>query len=130
MGDRPLLDEQFKAELEALTASMCKALNDPKRLAVMYLLADGPQTVGSLAELIGAAQANVSQHLAVLRERGLVTGDRQGTSIEYSLCHPQVIDAIDLLREIQRDALEQRLAVTATADPSFRQGGNPHLQAD
>lgn len=104
---RTVLDETFRAELEQLTAAMCKALNDPKRLAIMYLLADMPRSVGQLADALGAASSNVSQHLAVLRDRGLVDSNRQGTTIEYSLRHRKVIEAIDLLRDIQREELRR-----------------------
>lgn len=87
---------------------MCKALNDAKRLTVLYALADGPHTVGELCELLDAPQSNTSQHLAVLRNGGLVETSRQGSSVLYSLRHPKVIDAIDVLREVMADEVARQ----------------------
>lgn len=94
------IDDQLRQELSELTASVCKALSDAKRLMILYALRDGALTVTQLVDVIDASQANVSQHLAVLRERGLVEASRQGNNVHYSLRHPQVLDAVDLLRGI------------------------------
>ena len=100
--------DTLRAELAELTGSMCRALNDSKRLAILYALADGPLTVSELCEAIDAPQANTSQHLAVLRERGLIEPDRQGNNVFYSLRHERIIDAIDILRGIMGDELSRR----------------------
>jgi DNA-binding transcriptional ArsR family regulator len=92
---------------------MCKALNDPKRLMALYALRDGASTVTELCEALEAPQSNVSQHLAVLRERGLVEADRQGHNVYYRLRHPRVLDAIDVLREVQASELDRRQQLLA-----------------
>ena len=102
------LDPALRAELTELTVSLCKALSDPKRLMLLYALADGPRSVNELAEAVDARDANVSQHLAVLRERGLVDTQRRGASVIYSLRHPGIIDAVDALRAILRSEVERR----------------------
>lgn len=94
------LDPALRAELHELTGSLCKALNDPKRLMVLYALAERPRSVGELCAMLETTQPNVSQHLAMLRERGIVETARQGNSIHYSLRYPRLLEAIDLLREI------------------------------
>lgn len=104
-------DPQLRQELEELTASMCKALNDAKRLTVLYALGDGPHTVGELCEILGAPQSNTSQHLSVLRNQGLVDTERQGNAIRYSLRHPKIIDAVDLLRAVMSDEVARRHAL-------------------
>jgi len=96
------LPSALRAELDELTGSLCRALNDPKRLMLLYALAEGPRSVGALAATLGAQQANVSQHLALLRDRGLVETERRGTSIIYSLRYPELVDAVDQLRDILR----------------------------
>lgn len=111
----PVVDPLLRAELDALGARMCKALNDPKRLLVLYALADGPHTVGELCELIEAPQSNTSQHLAVLRDRGLIEAERHGSNVLYSLRHPKVLAAIDLLREVMADELDRQQALRAPA---------------
>ncbi len=115
MDDAPAtLTEGLRDEIAQLTSSMCHALNEPKRVLIMYVLADGRMTVSDLCRAVGASQSNVSQHLAVLRERGLVTAEREGSNVHYSLRHPRVLDAIDILREIQADEVSRRQGLVTT----------------
>lgn len=113
MADRspPHLDDRLREELAELTTSVCKALNDPKRLMILYALRAGPLTVTELVEVLNASQTNVSQHLAILRERGIVEANRQGNKVQYALRHPEVIDAVDLLRQIMSAELDRRAGV-------------------
>ena len=104
----------LRQELQELTASICKALNDPKRLLLLYALGDGPQTVTQLCEVLEAPQSNTSQHLAILRERGLVEATRQGNNVRYSLRHPELLDAIGVLRSVMASELERRNAVLSS----------------
>jgi DNA-binding transcriptional ArsR family regulator len=105
------LDAALRAELVELTATLCHALNDPKRLFILHALADGPVSVGQLAARVEATTANVSQHLAVLRERGLVDTERDGLNVIYSLRYPELLDAVADLRGILRTELARRLAL-------------------
>jgi DNA-binding transcriptional ArsR family regulator len=98
----------LRMELGELTATLCHALNDPKRLLILHVLSEGPASVGELATAVEATVANVSQHLAVLRERGLVDSERDGLSVIYSLRYPELIDAIGQLRSILREELRRR----------------------
>ena len=102
--------DALRAELVQLTATLCHALNDPKRLLILHALAGGPSSVGALAEAVDATVANVSQHLAVLRDRGLVDGERDGLSVIYTLRYPELIDVIADLRAILRTELTRRAA--------------------
>lgn len=105
------MDMRLRQELDELVSSMCRALNDPKRLFLIYALAEGPHTVSELCEAIDAPQSNTSQHLAILRERGLVDSERQGNNVVYSLRHPKVVQAIDLLRSVLEDELARQQAL-------------------
>lgn len=107
------IDPRLRRELDELVSSLCKALTDAKRLVVLYALRDGPHTVSELCEVLEAPQSNTSQHLAVLRDRGLVDTERQGNNIVYSLRHPKVIDAIELLRAVMEDEFSRRQALRA-----------------
>ena len=104
----PDLGDALRAELTQLTTTLCHALNDPKRLLILHALAAGPTSVGALAAAVEASVANVSQHLAVLRERGLVDAERDGLNVIYSLRYPELIDAIGDLRAILRTELRRR----------------------
>ena len=107
------VDPLLRQELDELGARMCKALNDPKRLLVLYALADGPHTVTDLCDMLEAPQSNTSQHLAVLRDRGLIEAERQGNNVQYSLRHRKVLDAIDILREVMADELDRQQSLRA-----------------
>jgi DNA-binding transcriptional ArsR family regulator len=62
-----------------------KALADPTRARIVAQLADGGLCVGALAYRLGVTHSAVSQHLRILREAGLVDGERQGYRVHYSL---------------------------------------------
>lgn len=96
----------FVEEVHRLHAELCQALADPKRILILYALAEAPRTVGELAESLALRQSNVSQHLAVLRDRGLVAAERTGTRVTYSLTYPAVVQALDLLRAVLRAKLD------------------------
>lgn len=109
------MDDRLRDELTMLTGSLCKAVADPKRLMILHLLDDGPHAVGELADALEATQANTSQHLAVLREQGLVETERRGASIIYSLRYPRILEAVGILRGIQADEFARRFGVVAGA---------------
>ena len=117
MAPRAQIDERLRRELDELVGSMCKALNDPKRLLLIYALSFGPHTVSELCQVIDAPQSNTSQHLAVLRDRGLVDTARAGNNVLYSLRHPKVIEAIDLLRGVMEDEIARQQALRQPAEP-------------
>jgi DNA-binding transcriptional ArsR family regulator len=102
------IDAALRSELNELTSTLCHALNDPKRLLLLHVLSDGPTSVSALASALDASVANVSQHLAVLRERGLVDTERDGLNVIYSLRYPELIAAIGQLRSILRTELRRR----------------------
>ncbi len=93
------MNEELDAELRDLHERVCKAIADPKRLLIITILRDGELSVGDIADALGASHSNASQHLAVLRDRGIVTTRRAGTSIYYSLRSDKILQAIDLMRD-------------------------------
>jgi DNA-binding transcriptional ArsR family regulator len=70
-------------------ARRLKALADPERLRIIQCLKDGPKNVSTLSELLNDDIANVSHHLGVLRNAGVVQDEKQGKFVVYSL-HPDV----------------------------------------
>ena len=99
------MDADVAHQLHELHARVCKAIADPKRLLIIYELRDKELSVGDLCEALHLSQSNVSQHLTVLRERGVVTSRREGTTIYYSLRSQKVVQAVDLLREFMAESL-------------------------
>lgn len=95
--------ETLRQELDRLHASVCKGLADPKRLLIINVLRDGPLSVSDLTELLDLPQSNVSQHLGILRDKGLVSSRREGQFVYYSLVSMKLVEAMDLLREVMMD---------------------------
>ena len=98
----------LKQEIIQLEADFCAALSDPTRIFILYALNERALNVTELTNELGLPQPTISRHLKVLRERGLVYTERQGTVITYHLADQRVIQAMDLLRSAMRDRLTQR----------------------
>ena len=88
-------------------AEICKVFTNPKRLEIISLLRDGEKTVNELTELAGVPQANVSQHLTVLRQNDVVTTRRNGANIYYKIANPKILQAFDLMREVLLEKLSE-----------------------
>ena len=114
-----MIDES-KIQLFQHQASICKTLADAKRLMILHELRDSEMSVGQLASGLGLPQSNVSQHLAILRERGIVTPRRDGTTIYYKLANPKIGEACDLVREVLADQLSQNQVLVKTLSRKAR----------
>jgi len=90
-----------------LHAQMCKVFTSPKRLEILNLLRDKELSVGQLVKKANIRQANLSQHLSLLREKGIVNTRRAGQTIYYSLANPKIIKAFDIMREILWERLNK-----------------------
>jgi DNA-binding transcriptional ArsR family regulator len=102
------MEERLEREVNQLHASICQALADPKRILILYELHEGPKTVTELTEALKVPQPTVSRHLKMLREQRLVTNQRDGVSIRYSLSDDRVIDALDTMRAVLIGGLAQQ----------------------
>ena len=100
-----------RQELLQLHASVCKGLADPKRLLIIDALRDGELSVTEICHRLELPQANVSQHLSILRDKGLVRTRRNGQYVYYSLSSQKIIEAMDLLREVMNEQLVVPTAV-------------------
>ncbi len=105
------MDKQLLKEINSLHAQICGGLADPKRIAILYAIADKPLSVTELADTLEMPQATVSRNLKILRERGMVTARRQGLNIYYSIGDKRIIRALDLLREVLADGLTKQVAL-------------------
>ncbi len=84
-------------------SELCKTLANPKRQQLLGTLRDREMSVGELAQSTGIGQATVSQHLAILRSRGIVKVRRQGSFAYYSITNLKIIQAFDLITEVMRE---------------------------
>jgi rhodanese-related sulfurtransferase len=102
MGDRAA-----KVALFDEFARAAKALASGRRLELVDVLANGERTVEALAGEVGLSVANTSQHLQILRQAGLVSSRREGTSIHYRLAGPEVFELWRSLRTLAASRLAQ-----------------------
>ena len=84
---------QFKAEF-------FKALAHPLRVRILELLRSGPLSVTQIREATGVPTSSLSQQLAVLRARNIVTTERRGTTIIYQVAEPELFELLDVARRI------------------------------
>jgi rhodanese-related sulfurtransferase len=113
MGDRAA-----KTALFDEFARAAKALASGRRLELLDVLANGERTVETLAGEAGLSVANTSQHLQILRQAGLVSSRRQGTSVHYRLAAPEVFELWRTLRTLAASRLAEveRLAAAYLGD--------------
>ena len=99
-----------------LQAEICRTLAHPARIAILHLLSEEPREVGRLASAIEISQPNASQHLAVMRQAGLVEAEREGRGAVYRLTDPGVISACDLMAGVMRRKLARMAELSAAIE--------------
>ena len=98
-----------------MQAEICGALAHPVRLEILDLLSEKEQNSGQLLEVLKIPKANLSQHLSVLKEAGLIKARREGLFQYFSLAIPQIKDACSLVKKVLHEKLtgEERRAFEA-----------------
>ncbi len=91
------------SQIFELHAQLLKALAHPRRLEIIHLLRDQELCVSDIYEMLDLPQANISQHLMILRDAGVLVTRREGKQIVYTLANKKIIKASDLLREVLID---------------------------
>lgn len=87
-------------EIDRMHGQICYAMREPVRIMMLYILGEKGRYVNEVSELLEIPQSTASRHLAVLRERGLVNTERQGTSIRYTLADERILDILDEMRKL------------------------------
>ncbi|HYA32227.1 MAG TPA: metalloregulator ArsR/SmtB family transcription factor [Thermodesulfovibrionales bacterium] len=94
--------------LYELQSEVCKTLASPKRIEILNALKDGEKTVSELVEILGVPKANVSQHLAVMRHKGILKSRREGINMYYRVSNLKVIHACVLMKEVLVDQMKEK----------------------
>jgi DNA-binding transcriptional ArsR family regulator len=97
--------------LRRFKADIFQALAHPTRIAILELLRGGELSAGALIEKLGMEQANVSQHLAVLRAKQLVVNRKAGNQVFYAVRDPILIEVLDLMRSYFHAHLSEALEI-------------------
>jgi ArsR family transcriptional regulator, virulence genes transcriptional regulator len=91
-----------------LQADICKTFSNAKRMEIINVLKDKEMSASDLLEEIGLSKANLSQHMGVLRSKGVVLARREGLNIFYRISNPKIIQACNLMREVLLDQLREK----------------------
>lgn len=105
MRNRPLTQKEKALCLQH--AQMCQVLSHPTRLEIITVLREGEQTVGVIAKLLEISMGNLSQHLAMMRERRILSSRKEGNQVYYRVANPKMLKVFDLLREILMEQIEK-----------------------
>jgi len=83
-------------------------MSNATRLRIVHQLRQKPSCVGEIASATDLAQAKVSQHLSILRARGIVIAQRKGSEIIYRIANHKIVRVCDLMREVLADQAAER----------------------
>lgn len=115
----------IEQEINLLHSRLCAALADPKRILLLYALGERPMNVSELCESLDLPQPTTSRHLRMLRERGLVSTQREGNMVIYTLADHRVIRALDTLRAVLADQLASQARIAETVSQQLDDGSTP-----
>ena len=103
-----------------LHAEICKTFSNPIRLEILSNLREGRKSVNEIAALTGVRQATISQHLSVLRQRGVVTTKREGINVYYQVASPKITQACNLMREVLLENISSMNEITEKGGAKIR----------
>jgi DNA-binding transcriptional ArsR family regulator len=109
----------MQESLRRFKADIFQALAHPTRIAILEFLSDGELSAGVLIDKLGMEQANVSQHLAVLRAKQLVINRKSGNQVFYSVRDPVIIEVLALMRTYFHSHLKEALGMLDEMDNSL-----------
>lgn len=111
------MEREQERRLYQLQAELCYVLADPTRLELLAWLSEGPRPVKDLIEATGQRQAKISQHLAVMRQRGILRAERNGTEMHYSVADPRILEACHITRAVLLQQLAAQGELAARVAP-------------
>lgn len=115
-----MTEKETRRRIYEMHAEVCSVLSNAKRLEIIDLLRSGEKTAGDLTKEMGLSKTNVSQQLAVLRNKGILISRREDQHIYYRLAFPNMLKAYDLLRQVLIERLREQGKTAA------RIGGKTH----
>ncbi len=108
----------MNSPLRLFKAQIFQALAHPTRIAIVECLGEGEVSAGALLVHLNVEQANLSQHLAVLRAKHVVSGRKAGNQVYYTLRDPVLIQVLDLLKQYFNVQLQQTAAMLDDMEPA------------
>lgn len=120
----------MKDSLRRFKADIFQALAHPTRIAIMELLENGELSAGELMGKLGIEQANVSQHLAVLRTKQLVVNRKAGNQVFYSVRDPIIIKVLALMRRYFYTHLQEAMDLLGEMDQKSDSHADPDSHSE
>ncbi len=114
------MDSIFK-----LQADICKIFANDKRLKIINLLKIGEMSNQEIMQETGLSKVNVSQHINILKSKGVIISRREGQQLFYSISNPKIIQACNLMREV---LVEQHLAREKAVYRFVKESSNKSLK--
>jgi len=96
MSKKPIEKEE---DIVTAAASM-KAIAHPLRLKILCVLSAGALSVQDIVEQVGTTQSNISQHLAILREKGILIANKDANHVYYRIGDSRILKLVGLMREV------------------------------
>ncbi len=96
------------SDFYCLHSEMCKTLANEKRQRILDALRDGELTVSDIQARTGIAQATLSQHLGIMRSKGMLISRRDGAHVHYFLSNAKILQAFDLISEVLAEQMDVR----------------------
>ena len=93
-----------------LQSGFCSTFSSPKRLEILNVLRDSELTVSEILERMSISKTNLSQHLAVMKNQGVLETRREGQHIYYYVANKKILQAYDLIQEVLIELMNKKLA--------------------
>ncbi len=106
--------------LYEMHADFCKFMGSAIRIEILFLLGEKELCVEELATSMDVKVPNVSQHLAIMREKGVVHVRRDGNKMYYSISNPKTLQACIIMREAMIEQMERNIELVK----EVQNGGN------
>jgi ArsR family transcriptional regulator len=102
--------------LRTYKASIFRALSHPTRIAILELLRDRELSARAIQDKLGLEQANLSQHLAILRSHQIVVNRKDGNQVFYSIRNPMLVKVLDIMRQYFQASLADAVQMLEEAE--------------
>ena len=102
------MKKKVKQQMYKLHAEYCKALASPRRLEILDLLRSGELNLETLRERMQIQRPALSQHLAVLKEKGFIDTEKTGRMVCCRIARPKIMRACDIFREVMFEEIEEK----------------------
>lgn len=95
-------------DIHKLHADICKALANEKRIEIIYTLQDSELSAGDLAKRLEISKSNLSQHLSIMKDKGMLVERKEGLNVYYKITNKKVTKAFNLMRELLAENLNRK----------------------